>query len=80
MLLLGYNPLKGENYDETFTKNKICDIELDKIAINSRYGEHCFIFLTKTLSKYPQFRYDAEQALGSLFLNEKPQEKEKDKE
>jgi serine/threonine protein kinase len=30
MILLGYNPLKGKNYEETFEKNMNCDIELDK--------------------------------------------------
>lgn len=59
MLLVGYNPLKGENYDETFEKNKACDINLDKKLINNQYGDHCFMFLTKCLCKYPQFRLDA---------------------
>ena len=30
MLLVGYNPLKGHTYDETFLKNKACDINLNK--------------------------------------------------
>ena len=63
MLLMGYNPVKGENYDDTYTKNKACDIVVNKVAANSKWGEHCYIFLTKCLSKYPQFRFDAEQAL-----------------
>ena len=29
------------------------------------------MFLTKLLSKYPHFRYDAEQALKSEFLTKK---------
>ncbi len=29
MLLMGSNPLKGKNYEETYHKNKVCNIELD---------------------------------------------------
>lgn len=30
MILMGFNPLKGKNYEETYAKNKDCDIELDR--------------------------------------------------
>jgi serine/threonine protein kinase len=65
MLLLGYNPVKGDSYDETYLKNKLCEININKALAVSKGGEHCFIFLTKLLSKYPQFRFDADQALKS---------------
>ena len=79
MLLLGYNPLKGENYDETFLKNKLCEIELSKKAIGERYGEKCYAFLRKLLAKHSQDRYDAEEALASPFMNEKmPSAKDKE--
>lgn len=84
MLLMGYNPLKGENYDETFLKNKTCEIELNKKILNMQNGEHCYMFMTKMLAKYPQYRFDAEQALNSPFLTQKTEAKEpkdpKDKE
>ena len=68
MLLLGHNPLKGDDYDSTYINNRNCSIDLDKQQIYSLYGEYCFIFLTKALSKQEQFRYDAEQALNSRLL------------
>ena len=30
MILMGKNPLKGKTYEETYSKNKLCEIELDK--------------------------------------------------
>ena len=38
MLLLGYNPIKGENYDETYLKNKECEIYYDKPKIEKVWG------------------------------------------
>lgn len=49
MILMGRNPLKGKTYEETYSKNKICEIELDKEQIIERYGEDCFVFLSKML-------------------------------
>ena len=37
----------------------------------AKWGEHCSLFLTKCLAKYPQFRMDADQALKSEFFNHK---------
>jgi serine/threonine protein kinase len=28
MILLGRNPLKGKSYEETYSKNKLCEINL----------------------------------------------------
>lgn len=80
MLLLGFNPVKGENYDETYTKNRACEIVINKTAANAKWGEFCYIFLTKLLSKYPQFRFDAEQALKCEFFLQKPIVSHPDKE
>lgn len=38
MILMGKNPLKGKTYEETYAKNKMCEIELDRESIISKYG------------------------------------------
>lgn len=48
-------------------KNKACEIAISKAAVAAKWGEHCHGFLTKLLSKYPQFRMDAEQGLKHEF-------------
>lgn len=65
MVLLGFNPLKGKNYEETYTKNKECTIELNKEDIISKYGPPCFVFLSKLLSTNWRWRYSATEALQS---------------
>ena len=60
MILMGKNPLKGKTYEDTYSKNKICDIELDRDEIIERYGEDCFIFMSRMLEKNPKMRYSAE--------------------
>jgi serine/threonine protein kinase len=59
MLLLGFNPLKGDSYDETFLKNKACDFDLNKKDILEKYGENGLTFLSRLLARLPQLRYDA---------------------
>lgn len=71
MLLMEFNPVKGENYDQTYSKNRECEISINKAKANAKWGENCYIFLTKLLSKYPQFRYDVDQALKSEFFSQK---------
>ena len=44
-------------------KNKACQININKASVGAKWGEHCHGFLNKLLSKYPQFRIDADQAL-----------------
>ena len=75
---MGYNPLKGQDYDETFLKNKACDIELSKKALNEKYGDHCYSFMSKLLARYSQFRCDSEQALSHAFLTLKADPKDKE--
>ena len=60
MILLGKNPLKGKTYEETYSKNKICEIELDKEGISERYGADCYVFLSKMLEKNSKARFSAE--------------------
>jgi serine/threonine protein kinase len=62
MLLLGFNPVKGESYDDTFMRNKACEININKGLLAGKWGEHAYGFLNKLLAKYPQFRMDGEQA------------------
>ena len=69
MILMGKNPLKGKTYEETYSKNKLCEIELDKESIVERYGEDCQVFLSRMLEKNYKARYSAEEALKSGFLS-----------
>ena len=39
----------------------------------AKWGEHAFNFLNKLLSKFPQFRMDADQALKNEFMKVKIQ-------
>lgn len=69
MILMGKNPLKGKTYEETYSKNKLSEIELDKDSIIERYGEYCYVFLSRMLEKNFKMRYSAEEALNSAFLS-----------
>ena len=73
MLLLGSNPVKGESYDDTYMRNKACEININKNVVSAKWGEHAFHFLNKLLAKYPQFRMDADQALKNEFMKIKLQ-------
>ncbi len=70
MMLLGYNPIKGGNYNETVKKNEQCNIVLQKEVILQKYGPHCLNFLMGLLEKDPNHRLSAEQALKSSFLDQ----------
>lgn len=70
MLLFGYNPLKGKNYEETYSKNRECKIELDKQSITEKFGEECFEFLSKVLEREPKNRFLASEGLHSPFFKE----------
>lgn len=68
MLLLGNNPLKGSTYEETASRNRDCLFELAQVQLEQKYGPHAYPFLSGLLSKYPNFRSTAKQALQSPFL------------
>lgn len=65
MMLLGFNPLKGKNYNETVQKNEECNIVLDKDEIISKYDSSCYEFLEGLLQKDPTKRWSAQEALES---------------
>ena len=71
MLLLGKNPLKGANYEETFNKNKLCQIQLDADTIVKKYGQSCLEFLEEALSKNPKHRPTANEVLDMNFFKTK---------
>ena len=71
MMLLGYNPLRGRNYNETMKLNSACSINLDKKRIAETYGEPCLDFLDGLLQRNAEGRWSVEKALSSQFLNMK---------
>ena len=42
MVLMGYNPLKGKNYEETYLKNTGWKFTIDKEKIIKLYGNDCY--------------------------------------
>lgn len=53
ILLLGSNPLKGKNYEETFQKNKVFEIPIDHKALDEQFGENCGSFFEGVLARSP---------------------------
>ena len=63
MLLMGSNPLKGKNYDETYIKNKACNIQLDHQAVKDKLGSSGVKFFTDMFEKNPKKRPSAAELL-----------------
>ena len=49
MMMLGNNPLKGKNYNQTSQKNEECKIKLDKHNMSSKIGEEGYKTLRSML-------------------------------
>jgi len=77
MLMMGYNPLKGKNYEETYQLNRECKINFSEQDIIEKYGKSGLEFLQRLLEKNPKKRVDAGDALELAFL--KLQESEETK-
>jgi serine/threonine protein kinase len=71
MMLMGFNPIKGQNYIETVKKNEECVIVLDEKQILSKYHTCGYEFLDRLLQKESIDRWSAEEALRSAFINQK---------
>lgn len=68
ILLLGYNPLKGKSYDETFQKNKAFNLNIDRKGLNEVFGEECGDFFERVLARLSSERLSAYEALNHPFM------------